>query len=191
MKRSLNLMSDRALHRTQWRQGVRLWSKVFAVVSLLLSLWGFTAWRSCQLELQRQAIAEVEYEPTWRLRSEVTRMKNELAELTKQDQIPLALSQHQPALGLIGLAARQIDDRQEKLFIKRIELTRDPLGKVATQQPSLSFVVQGVTTEQIVADELAARLRELGPFSNVKLDLREQGDLQEKMQHEFNILCTY
>ena len=63
MKRSLNLMSEHARRRTQWRHCLHLWAKIVAGVVLMLGVWGLVEWRACQQDLQRQAIAEAEYEP--------------------------------------------------------------------------------------------------------------------------------
>ncbi len=194
MKRSLNLMSEQAQKRGLLRSCLRLWSRVFAGVMLLLAVGGFAQWRICHLEQLKQESAEAEYEPIRQLKLENSRLRKQIALLQESENIPLQLAKHQPLLGLVGLATQAVAEQGGKVYLQQIEIEREPLVFEATRpsnaQPTLSFALTGISIDGSAVTRLTDSLREFGPFTDVELSTNNSSLAGKQVRQAFSIQCT-
>ena len=190
MRRSLNLMSERARKREQLRRCLRLWSRVLAGVVLLLGIWGFSKWRVCYQEVERQASVESEYEPIRQLRFVSNRLTKQIDTLTSAERIPLALANQQPLLSLIGLATQAVAEHDGRVYLGQIVIEREPLPQESARQPALRFALEGFAIDGNAVTQLAAVLRDVGPFAAVELTTNQQSGAAAQAQQVFSIQCT-
>ncbi|NOZ41149.1 MAG: hypothetical protein GXP24_13120 [Planctomycetes bacterium] len=194
MKRSLNLMSERAQKRGLRRGCLRLWTRIFSGVLFMLAVGGFTQWRLCHLEQVKQAAAEAEYEPIRQLKLENRRLRKQIAMLQKTERIPLELAKHQPLLGLVGLATQAVTKQDGKVYLQQIEIEREPLARETANsshgQPTLSFALVGISIDGSAVTRLTDSLRELGPFVEVELITNHTSHVGKQVRQAFSIQCT-
>jgi len=190
MRRSLNLMSERARKREQLRRCLRLWSRLLAGVGLLLGIWGFSKWRVCYQEVARQDSVESEYEPIRQLRFESSRLTKQIDTLTSSERIPLALANQQPLLSLIGLATQAVAKHDGRVYLRQIAIEREPLPQESARQPALRFDLQGFAFDNNAVTQLADVLREVGPFAAVELTTNKPSGAVAEAQQVFSIQCT-
>jgi|GEM_PF-4560272 len=189
MKRSLKLMPERAYRREQIRRSLKLWSRVLLGVLALLLLGGVAQWQRYSHAASRRAAAESAYDPVRQLKVESTRLTKQLKLVESTELIPLALANHQPLLGLIGLAAQAVQQQSDKVYLQRIEIERDPLTPITAEQPNLTFTLEGEAAENGAIALLAESLRTNGPFIKVTTDTEQSTSGQT--QQAFTIECIH
>ena len=190
MKRSLNLMSERSRKRVQARSCLRLWTRIFSAVMLVLTLGGFAQWRACHAEKLKQDASEAKYEPIRRLKSDNKRLRKQIATLEEAERIPLELAKHHPLLGIVGLATQTVAQQDQKLYLQQIKIQREPLVLDPTKKSKLSFAIQGLSIDSTAITRLADSLRETGPFAEVKLSTSKTSRVGKQAKQAFSIQCT-
>ncbi|MGI9427244.1 MAG: PilN domain-containing protein [Bythopirellula sp.] len=190
MKQSLNLISERARKRELLHRCLRLWSRVLAGSVTVLVLYGVSEWRACQVEQSRYAAVDAEYEPIRQLKIENGRLQKEINALREADRIPLELAKSRPLLGLLGLATSAVTQQHGKVYLKQLEIERDPLDLSSTTNPMLRFAIEGVSVDSSAVTRLADGLRDDGPFANVELNNMRSTLVGKQEQQTFNIQCT-
>lgn len=190
MKRSLNLMTERSRKREQMRRCLRLWSRVVVGALVVLIVLGAAKWWACSTEEQRQASAEAEYEPIRQIKIENSRLKKQIASLQSTERIPLALKDHQPLLGLIGLATQAVAEQNSSVYLKQMDIERDLLLTEAVSKSELSFSLEGIGLANDSVTQLADTLRKIGPFTNVELEASAAQPTGLQKHHVFSIECT-
>lgn len=190
MKQALNLMSERARKRELLYRSVRLWSRVLGCVLIALTACGVAQWRACQLEKSRFAAVDAEYEPIRQLKIENGRLQKEINALREAERIPLELAKPRPLLGLLGLTTSTVTQQGGKVYLKQIEIERDPLNMQDVAEPMLSFVIEGVSVDSSAVTRLADSLRDVGPFGNVDLSNMKSTLVGKQEQQTFTIQAT-
>ena len=190
MKHSLNLMSEPARKRELLHRCVRLWLRLLAGVVTVLVLCGISEWRACQIEQSRYAAVDAEYEPIRQLKIENGRLQKEINALREAERIPLELAKSRPLLGLLGLATSAVTQQNGRVYLKQLEIERDPLDLNPKVNPMLRFAIEGVSVDTSAVTRLANSLREDGPFANVELHNMRSTLVGKQEQQTFNIECT-
>ncbi len=190
MKRSLNLMSERSQKRNALRNCIRLWSRAFVVTTLFLTIVGVAKWRACAHVHAKQLSAENEYEPIRQLKLENGRIRKQIKSLRDTEKVSLELANHQPLLGLIGLAARAVGAQEGKLFLLHLEMEREPLPLDTDDASTLEVTFEGVTVDSGAVTSLADSLRELGPFATVELSSNATTHEGKQANQMFTIQCA-
>ncbi|MEM8945439.1 MAG: hypothetical protein AAGD11_09660 [Planctomycetota bacterium] len=190
MKTSLNLVSERSRKRNEVRRCLRVWSRVLAVVALIATIIGIGQWYVCSQKQSKQASAEAEYEPVRQLKIENVRLRKEISNLQRAEIIPLKLAKHQPLLGLVGLTTKAVNSQQQRVFLKRLEIDREPMQLDPSAQATLTVGLRGIANDASAAQQLADYLRKLGPFESVDLTTRDLPSVGQQQQFAFSIQCV-
>ncbi len=195
MKRSLNLMSERSRKRGQARNCLRLWTRIFAGLLLVLTATGFAQWQVCHQEQQKRAAAEAEYDPIRELQAENRRLQKQIDSLHEAERIPLELAKHRPLLGLIGLATQAVAAQDGKIYLRQLEIEREPLVLKKAQnekarKSKLRFALEGNSADSTAVTRLADTLRKTGPFADVKLSTNKVSHVGKQAQQAFAVQCT-
>lgn len=194
MKRSLNLMSERARKRKLVRSSLRIWSRVVMLVLIVLAVSGLMQWNNCHQEEINRESAEADYQPIRQLKIENGRLKKQIAAILEGERIPLELAKHQPLLSLIGLATRGVAEQRGKLFLTHLEIERDPLpnlpSKQTSRQSNLTFVLDGITANSAAVTQLADLLRTSGPFAEVEQSTKKSTPDKTNLRQDFTVQCT-
>ncbi len=190
MKRSLNLMSARTRKGVQRHRCLRLWSRIFIGVFLLLSARSIVRWRSFNEQEQRLVALELEYEPIRKLKLESRKLRHEIEKFQEAERVPLALTQQKPLLGLLGLTSQAMLASEDKIFLQHLEIYRNPLGQQTANRPALTFELTGKTIDPVAATLLEDSFRKFGPFDTVKLSTSQASQFGKITQQPFTIECT-
>ena len=190
MKQSLNLMSKRARKRELMHRCMRLWARVLIGVVAGLAMCGIAEWRACEVERARYAAIDAEYEPIRQLKIENGRLQKKINALHETERIPLELAQSKPLLGLIGMASATVAQHNGKVYLKRIEIEREPVALQAKLNPLLQFAMEGVAVDSSAVTRLADTFRDEGPFEAVELNNMRSTLIGKQEQQTFHIQCT-
>jgi hypothetical protein len=190
MKNSLNLMSERARKRELLHRCLRLWSRTLGGVVAVLAVYAIVEWRACQVEQSRYAAVDAEYEPIRQLKIENGRLQKEINALRKAERIPLELAKPRPLFGLIGLATSAVSQQRGMVYLKQLEIEREPLNLRPQTSPMLRFAIGGVSVDSSAVTRLADSLRDAGPFANVDLNNMRSELVGKQEQQTFNIQGT-
>ncbi len=190
MKRSLNLLSERSRKRNLLRRSLHLWTRVVCVVMLITSIIGLVKWHACSSEHAKQLAVEAEYEPIRQLKIENGRLKKQIAELEKAEIIPLKLAVHEPLLALVGVTSQIVRGQQQSVYLKQLEIEREPLALGPNEQSLVTVLVEGVSVDKSSAEQIASSIRQLGPFVRVDLKTRDLAINNAQPQLAFSIECT-
>jgi hypothetical protein len=190
MKQSLNLMSERSRKREQVRFCLRFWSRACAAVLLIIALVGFSHWRTLRQQQQQQASAEAEYEPIRQLKLESERLSKQIASFESAERIPLALANHRPLLSLIGMATQTVAEHDGAIYLRQLEIAREPISLESNHQPRLQFNLNGHANEGSAVTQLADTLRKVGPFAEVELTSNRHTQAGAQAEQYFSIQCT-
>jgi len=157
---------------------------------MALTLLGFSQWRTCQQQQQRQASAESEYEPIRQLKIESVRLGKQIEKLESAERIPLALANDRPLLGLIGLATHTVAEHGGAVYLRQIDIEREPVSLDSRRLPMLQFNLKGVANDGSAVTQMADSLRNVGPFAEVELTSNRNTRAGEQAHQEFSIQCA-
>ena len=89
----------------------------------------------------------------------------------------------------MGLTNQAIVDQQESLYLRQIEIQREPITLDVEEHLPMAVALEGVATDKNAIEQLADYLRTRGPFTQVKLNTSDLPVVGKQRTFAFTIEC--
>ncbi|MEM9186841.1 MAG: PilN domain-containing protein [Planctomycetota bacterium] len=189
MSNRLDLMPAKARRRQTAKEAIALWSRVgcaatiFAAAAAGVELW------NVQSATQVRNALEAQHAPIKQLRSDIIKLKGQVAGLTANEKLALDLATKKSLVTLIGNLGQAAAYAGGDLFIESLDYTRRP--PVATASVQSVLTLEGAARDNLAITRFADRLRKSGLFNEVQLTSTGSRVLASQPVTAFELECAF
>jgi hypothetical protein len=202
MKSHLNLLPIGFLRARLVRRRLALWAPVWAAVGLLAVANWWTSYSACAAAAHTFEIRQQQYEPTRKLSSENSRMRQRIDELNNRETMLGELSESHPPLAgvtLVGRCAAQCEGRvrvHHLLLERNVAAASNSKRKLPGAQSAAAgdrsqLTLEGVGLDNVAVATFVESLRDTGAFLNVELKSTIRSGDESGAMRQFVVVCEY
>ncbi|MDZ4659266.1 MAG: PilN domain-containing protein [Bythopirellula sp.] len=190
MKSSINLMSLQIRRKECIRVRLRQWTVTLATLATLLGLATAERYWAYRTKVHRQLTLEAKYEPLADLKTANKSLARQIEAIRNEEQFVLALSNHEPAVTLLGVLSEAVVDSESRVFLQKIELNNVVQADAQSTRQSV-LELAGIANSGPAVKQFAETLQHSLSFGKIDITSTKEYRLKQQLLQDFSLQCNF